>query len=233
MGLILWRAVKSGMLRAYWPFYAYLGFQVVVSLIQWGLALSLGRRSDLYHLAYFAPTYVLPLLQMCVLWMIYQRIIGYSNTSWRDILRSFTMVGVLTVPIMVGTFSLERASFFNAYNAVTLFILMIVCLQVCREAIAVREEIDLGQNVRGILSGLSLMLGCQVINFIGLMFVQSSAETFWFFVQFIYLVSLITFAYTLWDYAPMSSLDPSYQHRLVKANRELVHVVRSVFAGRR
>ena len=193
----------------------------------------MGRRSEFYHLVYNLPTYVLPLLQLWVLWDLYRRIIGYSDTSWRDALRSCSIVGVLTVPIMAGTLSLERGSFFNAYHAVTLFIQMIVCLQVCREAIGVREEMDLGQNLKGILSGLSLMLGCQAINFVSLMFAQSPAATFWFLVQFVFLVSLIIFTYSLWDYAPMSTLDPTNQHRLAKVNRELGHVVRSVLAGRR
>ena len=233
MVLILARAVKSGMLRAYWPFYTYLGFQLAVSVfrsvIDWGL----GRSSALYHLVYYLPTYVMPLLQLWVLWVIYRQIIGYSDTSWRDTRRSVTVVGVLTIPIMAGTLSLEGDSFFNAYHAVTLFIQMIICLQICREALAAREKIELGQNLKGILSGLSLMVGCQAINFAGLIFVQSSAENFWFFVQFNFLVSLIIFAYTLWDYAPIATLDPTYQHRLVKANRELVHIVKSVFADRR
>lgn len=233
MVFILVRAVKTGMLRAYRPFYTYLVFQVVIDLIRWGVALSLGRRSDLYHLVYNLPTYVFPLLQLWVLWVIYRQIIGYSDTSWRDTRRSVTVVGVLTIPIMAGTLSLEGYSFFHAYHAVTLFIQMIICLQICREAIAAREKIELGQNLKGILSGLSLMVGCQAINFAGLIFVQSSAEIFWFFVQFNFLVSLIIFAYTLWDYAPIATLDPTYQHRLVKANRELVHIVKSVFADRR
>lgn len=233
MVLILVRAVKTGMLRAYRPFYTYLVFQVVIDLIRWGVALSLGRRSDLYHLVYDLPTYVLPLLQLWILWDIYLRMIGYRDISWRDTLRSFTIVGVLTVPIMAGTLSLEGSSFFNAYHAVTVFIQMAVCLQICREAIAVREGLDLGQNLKGIFSGLSLMLGFQAVNFVALMFVPSSVETFWFFVQFIYLVSLIIFTYTLWDHAPVSTLDPTYKHRLVKANRNLGHIARSVFAGRR
>ena len=233
MVFILVRAVKTGMLCAYRPFYTYLVFQVVIDLIRWGVALSLGRSSPLYHLVYYLPTYVMPLLQLWVLWVIYRQIIGYSDTSWRDTRRSVTIVGVLTIPIMAGTLSLEGDSFFNAYHAVTLFIQMIICLQICREALAAREKIELGQNLKGILSGLSLMVGCQAINFAGLIFVQSSAENFWFFVQFNFQVSLIIFAYTLWDYAPIATLDPTYQHRLAKANRELAHIVKSVFADRR
>jgi hypothetical protein len=107
MALILARGLKNGMLRAYRPFYTYLGFQLAVSIIRWSVFLSLGKSSSLYHLVYNLPTFVLPLLQLWVLWDIYRRVIGYSDTSWRAKLRSFTMVGVLTVPIMAGTFSLD------------------------------------------------------------------------------------------------------------------------------
>ena len=72
MLVILVRAVKNGMLHAYRPFYTYLVFQVVIDLIRWGVALSLGRRSDLYHLVYNLPTFILPFLQLWVLWEIYR-----------------------------------------------------------------------------------------------------------------------------------------------------------------
>ncbi len=89
------------------------------------------------------------------------------------------------------------------------------------------------ENLKGILSGLSLMIGCQAINFIGFAFHQSSAAVFWFSVQFIYFVALIVFVYALWDYAPIYRVDPSYPHRLREVGRGLYEIARSVLVSRR
>ncbi|MDA2934556.1 hypothetical protein MYX82_09470 [Acidobacteria bacterium AH-259-D05] len=231
--LILLRAVKQRMLLAYPLFFGYLAFVLTNSLMRWVVALSFKRNSSLYHAVYDLPTFVFPLLHIWILWDIYRRIVGYSKTSWRSVFRSMTMVGVLTVPIVWGVSSVKGGHFFYHYHAVTLFLQMAICLQICREAVRAREEIDLGQNLKGILSGLSLMIGCQAVNFVGFLFTQSSSEFFWFFVQFIYLLALILFAYTLWDYAPIFRVDPSYQHRLRKANRELYEILRSLLISRR
>ena len=233
MLLILVRGVKNAMLRAYSPLYSYLGFLLAVALVRWVVALSLGTHSSLYRSVYYSPTYVLPLLQMWILWDIYWRIVGYSKTSWRELFRSVTIVGVVAAPVLWGVFSLEGGNFFHLYHSVALFIELAICLHICWKAVLAREEIDLGHNLKGILSGLSLMIGCQAVNFVSFVFAESPSQVFWFFVQFIYLLALIVFAYTLWDYAPISPLDPSYRHRLKKANRELYEIVRSVLVNRR
>jgi len=231
--LILIRAVKSRMLSSYSVFYGYVGFVLTVSLLRRVVALSLGKSAPLYSAVYYLPTFAEPLLQMWILWDIYRRIIGYDKASWRNGF-SLIIVGILlTAPVAWGVFSLKGGSLFYPYHVLTLFLQMAICLQICREAVRAREKIDLGQNLKGILSGLSLMIGCQAINFISLVFNQSSYLVFWFFVRFIYFVALILFAYALWDYAPIYRVDPSYQHRLRKASRELYETVRTALVNRR
>ncbi len=231
--LILVRAVQNRMLRAYSPFYSYLGFVLAVSVARSLVALSVGTHSFLYRSVYYSPTYVFPLLQMWILWDIHRRIVGYSKTSWREVFVSVIMVSLVAAPVVWGVFSLKGGRFFDLYHVVTLSVQMAICLHICRKAVLTREEIDLGQNLKGVLSGLSLMIGCQVINFVGLVFAQSSAQVFSFFVQFIYLLALMVFAYTLWDYAPIFAVDPSYQTRLRKTRLAFYEVVRSVLVNRR
>jgi len=231
--LILVRAAKNRILRAYPPFYSYLGFLLAVDLARWLVVLSVGTHSSLYRSVYYSTTYVFPLLQIWILWDIHRRIVGYSKTSWREVFGSVTMVSVVAAPVVWGVFFLKGGRFFDLYHVVTLSAQMAICLHICRKAILTREEIDLGQNLKGILSGLSLMIGCQAINFVGRVFAQSSYQVFSFFVQFTYLLALMVFAYALWDYTPISHLDPSYRHRLRKAKRELYQIVRSVLVNRR
>lgn len=231
--LILARAVKGRMLSTYPAFYAYFGFSLMVSVVRRTVALGLGTNSSLYRDVYYLPTYLFPFLQIWILGDIYHRIIGYSKTSWRKDLSLVGFVALMTAPVAWGVFSLEGGRLFYPYHAVTLFLQMAICLLICREAVRIRGVIDLGQNLKGILSGLSLMIGSQALNFISFAFHQSSSVVFWFFVRFIYFTALILFVYALWDYAPLRRVDPSYQHRLRKAGRGLYEIARSVLVGRR
>ena len=231
--LILARGVKSRMLRVYSVLYGYVGFVLVVSLANRLVAINFGRRSLQYLYVSDLPTLFMPILQIWILWDIYRRIIGYNKASWRDSLSSTMMVVVLTLPVAWTIFSMSGGYLYHPYHTLTLFLQMALCLQICREAVRAREEIDLGQNLKGILSGLSLMVGFQAINFMGLLFSQLSAQVWRFSVQFIYFLALIVFTYTLWDYAPISRLDPSYQPRLKKVRREFYETLKSVLLNRR
>ena len=232
--LIFVRGVKSGMLRTYSLFYGcVVGVSLLVSLARRLVALSFGTRSLQYYYVYDLPTLFAPVLQIWILWDIYRRIIQYRKVSWRDSLSSAMMAIVLTVPVAWTLFWMSEGYLYYPYHTLTLFLQMALCLQICREAVQAREEIDLGQNLKGILLGLSLMVGCQTINFMGLLFSQSSTQVWRFSVQFIYFLALIVFTFTLWDYAPISRFDPSYQHRLKKVRREFFETLKSVLLNRR
>ena len=221
------------MFSAYPVFYGYLGFVLAVSLVRRVVALSLGISAPLYRDIYYLPTFAAPLLHIWILWDVYRRIIGYNKTSWRNFFGLIILVAVLTAPVAWAVFSLKGERLFYPYQALTLFPQMAMCLLICREAVRAQQKIDLGQNLKGILSGLSLMIGCQAINFLGLLFNQFSTLVFFFFLPFIYFVALIVFAYALWDYAPIYRVDPTYQHRLRKASRELLESFRSALVDRR
>lgn len=240
LGAILGRAVRNAAFRHYRLFYGYLAFVLVTSLIHLVLIWTIGRASPVYALAYALPTYVMPVWQIWILWEIHRRIIGntkthfgYAKTSWKEPIRLTMIAGALTLPVAWGIAWQEGGSLFDQYHTLTLFLQMSLCVLVCREATRARRELDLGQNLKGILLGLSLIVGCQALNFVTLVFTQAPAQVFWFFVQFIYFTALIVFTYTLWDYAPISRPDPSYQHRLERTNRALYDVLKSALLNRR
>ena len=195
------------------------------------MALTVGRGSTAYHYAFFVPTYLMPILHLWILWDTYRRIIGhaetaigYSKTYWRASLRLIMIASVLTMPVILGVAFLRGGD---------LFLQMCLCLLLCREAIRVREKIDLGLNLKGLLAGLSLLIGCQVMNFMAYQFGGGAAQIFGFFMQFIYFLALIVFAYTLWDYAPLSRLDPADQQQLHRTNRHAYETLKSVLLLRR
>ncbi|MDA2928664.1 hypothetical protein MYX84_01765 [Acidobacteria bacterium AH-259-O06] len=196
------------MLAAYPVLYGYVGFQLTVSLLRRMVALTFGKSSAYYYHAYTLPTFLMPLLQIWILWDIYRRITGHTKTSWRNSFRLAIIAGVLTLPVAWGALSLKGWSLFYSYHILTLFLQMVLCLLVCQKAIYARAEIDLGQNLKGILLGLFLIVGCQAINFIGFAFAQSSSQFFWFFVRFIYLVSLIVFTLHYGNIAQLLILIP-------------------------
>ena len=143
------------------------------------------------------------------------------------------IASVLTIPVILGVVFLRGGGLFHSYHTLTLFLQMCLCLLLCREAIRVREKIDLGLNLKGLLAGLSLLVGCQVMNFMAYQFGGGPAQIFGFFMQFIYFLALIVLAYSLWDYAPLSRLDPAYQQQLQRANRHVYETLKSILLLRR
>ena len=177
------------------------------------VGLTFGVDSLQYYYAYYGPTFVMPVLQIWILWDIYRRIVGYTKTSWSNPARFSMIASVMTIPILWAVFTLEKgAGFFHQYHTVTLFLQMTLCLLVGREAV---------------------MIGCQTINFAGFAFVQPPSHVFWFLVQFIYFVALIIFTYTLWDDAAVAAVNPAYHDRLERNNEELHQALRSVLVGRK
>ena len=72
------------------------------------------------------------------------------------------------------------------------------------------------------------MVAFQAINFSNLLFLDGSSQVFRFFGQFIYVIGLIVFAYTLWDERPMNRLESSDQKKLTELNTRLQQVLRSL-----
>ena len=98
---------KVRMLGKYLPFYIYVTFVLVVSLSRMAVGLTFGVDSLQYYYAYYGPTFVMPVLQIWILWDIYRRIVGYTKTSWSYPARFSMIASVMTI-LFSGRFLLFR-----------------------------------------------------------------------------------------------------------------------------
>ena len=207
LGLILYRAYTNRMLGHFPIFYGYIGY-VFIGIPFLILTLAIyGIRSDQYYYGFQAHAALVPILQLWVLLDLYQRILGNAKTPRREFLRSAIVVAVVTAPV-VWSVLVGKHDFFVRYHAITFVFQVFLCLIVYR-AIGQHRGVILGQNFLGILSGVSLMVAFQAINFSSRLFLDGSWQVFRFFIQFIYVVGLIVFVYTLWDESPMHRLQPT------------------------
>lgn len=231
--LLLLRGLMRGLVRHYGPFYIYVAFVLISSTLQMAMLLSYGHGSGEYRRAYEIPTYIMPLLQLSILWDLYGRLTTTAVGAREARVRLILVAMLLTSPIFVAILTAESANLFVVYHSLTLFLQMALCLLLSREAVRVRHELDLGQNLRGILVGMSLLVGCQTINFVAFVLLESPLLVFKFFVQFIYFGALIVFVHSLWDYAPLRRTDGVLLDRLEKVNREVYESVKAVLFNKR
>lgn len=199
--VVLFRGWNQSLLRRYRLFYAYIAFVFLASLATIPAGLVFGLESRAYYYIYYVPTLVMPILQLAILWDLYRRIVGNSKLSWRSGLASAILVAVITAPVAWKIFAMPGADFFARYHALTLLFQVTACFLVWRAAF-LRRAVRMGRNVQGILLGLSLLVAFQAMNFSGLLFVKPSYLVWAFFLQFVYFLALIVFAYNLWNYEP-------------------------------
>ena len=76
------------------------------------------------------------------------------------------------------------------------------------------------------------MVAFQSINFSSLLFLEGNSQVFRFYGQFIYVIGLIVFAYTLWDERPMHRLQSTDKKKLTELNTRLQQVLRSLIFHR-
>ena len=179
-------------------------------------------------------SYVYLLLHLLILWDLYKRTAAATdNFLASSVTRLALMAGLLAAPVVVSVLSWQGLSQFQQYHGSTLFLQMTFCLVICRELVHLQKEVNLGQNLKGMFCGMSLLVGLQAINFIGVSSQHISPQTFGFLVQYIYFLALIVFTYTLWDYAPISGVDSQYYYRLKKANGQLFEVLKGMLLNRK
>ncbi len=226
LGLILYRAYANRMLRHFPIFYGYIGY-VCITLPGPAVILAMyGLGSTEYYYAFQAKAFLVPILQLWVLRDLHQRILGNTKISGRELLRSVIVVLLVTSPV-VWTVLVGDYDYFLRYHAITFVFQVFLCLIIYR-AIGQHRGVILGQNFLGILSGVSLMVAFQSINISNLLFLNSSGTIFRFFAQFIYLLALIIFVYTLWDDRPMHRLESPNQKKRTDVNTRLQEVLRSL-----
>ncbi|MBI2821514.1 MAG: hypothetical protein HYX74_04765 [Acidobacteria bacterium] len=238
LALILIRGIANRMLSSYVIFYAYVAFAFFTAVGQLVVGVLWGRTSTYYYYGFHIPNLVMPALQFWILWDLYQRIIGNHKTAVRNLRRSVTLILAMTVPVAWGVISLQESNFFNRYHALTLSLQIAACLLIYK-TVCSRHDLALGRNLKGLLSGLSLMVAFQGINFTRFLFGVETYQSFGFFVPFIYFLALIVFAYTLWSHEPMVYFKSagwqqtgSMNERLQKVNQQLQQALKSLVLPR-
>ncbi len=230
LGLILYRAYGNRMLGHFPIFYGYIGFTFIASAVLAVIIAIYGFESVQYFYGFQARNAPVPILQLWVLGDLYRRILGNTKTSRREFSRSVMVVAVVAAPVVWKVLAGEH-DYFVSYHAITLVFQVFLCLIIYR-AIGKHRGTILGQNFLGILSGVSLMVALQAINFSHVLFLDSSPKIFRFFGQFIYLLALIVFAYTLWDEKSMQRLESPDQKKLNELNTRLQQVLKSLIFHR-
>ncbi|MBI3940112.1 MAG: hypothetical protein HY315_04710 [Acidobacteria bacterium] len=236
--LILFRGVRGGMLGRYKLFYTYVAFSLAIAVGAIPVVLFFGMVSRQYYYFFNVSNLFLPLLQLALLWNLRQRIIGNDKTPSAGVSRWATLLVVMTAPAALGMISLRNVDGFTRYHAFALLVQVMACMLVCG-AVRSRADLDPGRNLKGILLGLSLMVGFQGINFARYLFRDETFHTFSFFVPFIYVAALIVFAHTLWSYEPMFTRPAaewraadSDEGRLRKVNEQLQQALKSLLLPR-
>jgi len=231
--LILLRAAKTRLWKSYPVFYAYVSYLLLVSGVRHIALMTLARQSVVYYYLYYVPTLLMPILHVWILWNLYCQIIGYNKKYSEHSRGLVTTTSVLTMPILSGVVLMGETDLFKLFHVLALFVQMVFCLQVCRVVIRASREVELGPNVKGLLVGLSVMVGLQAMNFVGSVFYQTPTPIFSFSVQFIYLLGLMMFSYGLWDEVPVRETNSDLSRRLRLAREQFYKASRSVLWERK
>lgn len=225
LGVILWRALSSGMFRKYLVFYLFIGFVTATSILQLILQVFWGIESPQYYYAFYVSTLPMPVLQIWVLWDIYSKVVGYPKISWNSLRWTVILVIVMAVLAVIKVASMPSADIFHRYHAIILPVQAMLLLTVFR-SLSSFAGAGLSRNVTGILLGLSLLVGLQTINFTIFLYLGAPMQTFSFLVQFVYFMVLGVFSYSLWEYRPARQLQPSSQARVIEVNEKLQRLVK-------
>lgn len=189
------RLLARGLAPEYGIFFLYLAFEatsaVASEVIIWGW----GIDSPLYWRHYFIYSSLTPGLQIWILLDLAGRLFRAGREGSRAIWMLAVIGLFLGFPLLVSVrfFNIEGWYRFQAatlaYQMVLALLLYIYLLE--------RRDINPGRNLRGILGGVALMVGCQAFNFFGYSQDRIPFEVFQLGVPAIYGVALLIFAFSL------------------------------------
>jgi len=219
--LIVCRGLANSSFLRYPVFFTYIAFELVSSLVGMAVAIRWGLGSSAYFYVFSGLSIVTPLLQLWVLWDLLRRLVGESVDSSRIGRFIMLMTGVLGFPVL-WSLAFTSANVFVRYQAVALVFQMIFSLLIYVYLVE-RRDIDPGRNLKWILAGFALMVGCQSLNYMNLLGSQTSYNVFQFLVPTIYLLALSVFVYAVWGYEPVRRIE-----RRRDVNLQLQRGVRSV-----
>lgn len=228
--LIVVRAISARLFSRYTAFYCYIGFIIASSAVQLTIWAVIGKPSTPYYWSWHLPNLLSPILLTVALVDIWKRIEPPESFKRRLLLVLF--LAVTSTVVVFGARLLETSgdAFFR-YQAGALFAQMLVSIFVYMR-VSGKRDINLGRNLKGILLGISLLVGLQGLNFAHLLFIGTAKEVFVFCLQFFYFLALAIFTYSLWNYEPITALAANFRDRLGKVNDDLEKAVRILASSR-
>ncbi|HEY2933800.1 MAG TPA: hypothetical protein VGK99_18845 [Acidobacteriota bacterium] len=229
--LIFFRGMHERALTRYKAFYVYIGFVSAISLMRICIFWKYGWYSPHYYYAYHLPNLLMPIFQLLVLLDLYGRFIGYSKISWKKRVKFITVATLMAAPVAWKVFTVTSFSFFWRYDTFMLLLQVAACLMVWH-AFAARRDTDFGRNLKGIMVGIASLLAFQALNFATLILGGGTYLVFMFLTQFIYFLALAVFAYTLWTFDPVRTLEPVDEQRFDKINQDLQQAVKTFLTSR-
>jgi len=228
--LIVLRALNAHLFSRYRIFYGYVVFVLVTSLTQSSIWAVLGLGSPAYYWAWHLPNLLSPFLLIVILLDIVRRVEPNEVFNKRLLIVPALVLGITVVILSARLLNAQEDPFFR-YQTVALFAEMLVSIFVYMR-LSGRREINLGKNLKGILLGVSVLVGLQGMNFAHLVFIGTPKEVFGFFLQFFYFMALSVFTYSLWSYEPVTVLAAGYRNRLEKVGEDLEKAVRILASPR-
>jgi hypothetical protein len=227
---ILWRGIAAHLLWHYPLFYLYIAFTLATSAVRVLVSALYGLASAQYYWAYHIPNFVIAWLLLFVLFEIWRKV-EPGDTLWARIrLRPLIFLATAIGVVAIG-FTMKEGDPFFRFDAVVLFGQMLTCIFLYGRVCA-KRDVTLGGNLKGILSGVGLLVGFQGMNFARFFFADASRETFGFFLQFFYFLALSVFTYSLWSYAPLGHIGPSLRQRIDRVGHDLEKAIRVLLSPR-
>ena len=224
--VILWRGIAARLIRHYPLFYLYILLALAISAVRTAVFAAYGWTSTAYYSTWHITSVVIGFTLLLVLFEVWKKI-EPGDSLWtrlrlRPIILLATAVGVVTVGLTT-----RQGDPYLKFDAVLLFAQMLSCIFLYSRVTA-RRDMMLGGNLKGILSGTGLLVGLQGVNFARFLFADASPQVFAFFIQFVYLLTLLVFAYYLWSFSPPGQIGPSLRGRIDRVGQDLQKVIKTL-----
>ncbi len=203
--LILARALRAGLLRAYPFFYSYIGFVLLQDLFRFYIY---SFRPDQYSSVYWSTQFVGLLFGWGILWEVYRGALRPFPGAVRNARALFCLLWVLVLakalanvwggkilwPIST-TVEMERD--LRVIQAALLIALICVFRY---------YAVTLGRNLNGLMQGCGLFLASSVIYLAFRANYGSWFQIYWVYIQpAVYLVTLSVWLHAMWAFYPASS----------------------------